>query len=661
MKLFLRSQDNDMWTVITDGDFVPTTKEGAVKAKSAWSTDEKAQAKDLKSMNLEDLIGSLRAHEVLLQGDKPVKKVKTLAFKASQPSSSAADDDVQESQELEEVHEEEAEDELALISKRIQRMMLRRNQIRKKFPNTNMSTKTEADKSQVTCFGCNKTGHYKSECPDIKKVKRKPPFKKKAMITWVDMEESDPQEDADTDMGLMAQSDDEEEVLPQGARTKPWYLDSGCSRHMTGYSTTSKGYRVYNLKIQTVEISMHIIFDEYDEHSQPKENEDTEVSTLQNVPTQNTVNTVEKEDDQNVQDQSLQSPPRSWRMVGDHPADQIIESTTDGIRTRLSFQDNNMAMISQMEPKSINEAIIDDSWIEAMKEELSQFERNKVWNLVPNNQDKTIIGTRWVFRNKLDEEGKVVRNKARTKTISKSSDNETNQVEQSQPPPPNAAADQTSDQQLLSETPVRTILQDVIIPASETPKSSKTRSSKKPIIKPRPKTTRRSTRMKKPLKKPKVSHVNLDSNEEKEDSSDDEDSEDETEEDPEEEDEDSEQTLSDAMKSVKASSKRDKELTKKILQRRKEIAAEAMPLSEEKTSEDEEESEEEESEEKAEKEEEKGSSKKYGKGKDITKLAATLKASRAEKIALRPMSRTKYFNLESLETKAWNLKEFTEP
>ncbi|XP_024642227.1 uncharacterized protein [Medicago truncatula] len=243
----------------------------------------------------------------------------------------------------------------------------------------------------------------------------------------------------------------------------------------------------------------------------------------------------------------------------------------------------------------------------------------------------------------------------RTKTTPRLSE------EHCQPPPSNTAADQTSDQQLLSETPVRTILQDVIIPASENPKSSKTRSSKKPIIKPRPIPTRRSTRMKKPLKKPKVSHVNLDSDEEKEDSSDDEYSEDETEEDPEEEDEDSEQTLSDAMKSVKASSKRDKELTKKILQRRKEIAAEAMPLSEEKTSEDEEESEEEESEEKAEKEEEKGSSKKHGKGKDITKLAATLKASRAEKIALRPMSRTKYFNLESLETKAWNMKEFTEP
>ena len=66
-------------------------------------------------MNLEDLIGSLRAHDVVLQGDKPVKKVKTLALKASQQTSSVAEDDVQEPQEIEEVHEEEAEDELALI------------------------------------------------------------------------------------------------------------------------------------------------------------------------------------------------------------------------------------------------------------------------------------------------------------------------------------------------------------------------------------------------------------------------------------------------------------------------------------------------------------------------------------------------------------------
>ena len=70
-------------------------------------------------------------------------------------------------------------------------------------------------------------------------------------------------------------------------------------------------------------------------------------------------------------------------------------------------------MISQIEPKTIDEAIVDESWIEAMKEELMQFEINEVWNLVPTPPNHSIIGTRWVFRNKLDENGKVIRNKAR--------------------------------------------------------------------------------------------------------------------------------------------------------------------------------------------------------------------------------------------------------
>ncbi|XP_070045843.1 uncharacterized mitochondrial protein AtMg00810-like [Nicotiana tomentosiformis] len=48
-----------------------------------------------------------------------------------------------------------------------------------------------------------------------------------------------------------------------------------------------------------------------------------------------------------------------------------------------------------------------------MQEEMHQFERNKVCHLVPRPADLTIIGTRWVFRNKLDEFGYTTRNKAR--------------------------------------------------------------------------------------------------------------------------------------------------------------------------------------------------------------------------------------------------------
>ncbi|KAL8103274.1 hypothetical protein AgCh_027724 [Apium graveolens] len=54
--------------------------------------------------------------------------------------------------------------------------------------------------------------------------------------------------------------------------------------------------------------------------------------------------------------------------------------------------------------------------ISVMQEELNQFERNKVWELVPAPKNRSIIGTKWVFRNKMDENGIVTRNKARLVT-----------------------------------------------------------------------------------------------------------------------------------------------------------------------------------------------------------------------------------------------------
>jgi len=48
-------------------------------------------------------------------------------------------------------------------------------------------------------------------------------------------------------------------------------------------------------------------------------------------------------------------------------------------------------------------ALTDDKWIEAMHDELNQFARNNVWILVPWTQDMNVIGSKWVFRNKLEE------------------------------------------------------------------------------------------------------------------------------------------------------------------------------------------------------------------------------------------------------------------
>ncbi|GJW83645.1 retrovirus-related pol polyprotein from transposon TNT 1-94 [Tanacetum coccineum] len=62
-----------------------------------------------------------------------------------------------------------------------------------------------------------------------------------------------------------------------------------------------------------------------------------------------------------------------------------------------------------------DDELVEEEAIEvmAMQEELNQFITNDVWELVPNPMDMTIIGTKWVYRNKLDENGVVTRNKAR--------------------------------------------------------------------------------------------------------------------------------------------------------------------------------------------------------------------------------------------------------
>jgi len=66
-----------------------------------------------------------------------------------------------------------------------------------------------------------------------------------------------------------------------------------------------------------------------------------------------------------------------------------------------------------IEPTKVDEALTDDGWILAMQDELNQFKRNDAWDLVPKPEHKNIIGTKWVFRNKLNEQGEVIRNKAR--------------------------------------------------------------------------------------------------------------------------------------------------------------------------------------------------------------------------------------------------------
>ena len=95
-----------------------------------------------------------------------------------------------------------------------------------------------------------------------------------------------------------------------------------------------------------------------------------------------------------------------------HPAEQIIGNKKAIPMTRNKLR-NESCLLSKIEPEIVTKALQDDDWCKAMEEEIEQIEKKENWTLVPRPIDKNVIGTKWVFRNKLDENGEITRNKAR--------------------------------------------------------------------------------------------------------------------------------------------------------------------------------------------------------------------------------------------------------
>ena len=98
----------------------------------------------------------------------------------------------------------------------------------------------------------------------------------------------------------------------------------------------------------------------------------------------------------------------------DHPVDNILGSIRKGVTTRSHLANfcQYYSFVSSLEPLKVEQALGDPDWVMAMQEELNNFERNQVWKLV-ERPNTNVIGTKWVFRNKQDENGVVTRNKAR--------------------------------------------------------------------------------------------------------------------------------------------------------------------------------------------------------------------------------------------------------
>nr|GFC11906.1 retrovirus-related Pol polyprotein from transposon TNT 1-94 [Tanacetum cinerariifolium] len=102
----------------------------------------------------------------------------------------------------------------------------------------------------------------------------------------------------------------------------------------------------------------------------------------------------------------------------DHPLEQVIGNPSQSVRTRRQLEsDAEMCMfaltVSRTEPKNIKEAMADFAWNESMQEELHQFDRLDVWELVDRSLCTNVINLKWLWKNKRDEENTVIRNKSR--------------------------------------------------------------------------------------------------------------------------------------------------------------------------------------------------------------------------------------------------------
>nr|GEV11462.1 retrovirus-related Pol polyprotein from transposon TNT 1-94 [Tanacetum cinerariifolium] len=113
-----------------------------------------------------------------------------------------------------------------------------------------------------------------------------------------------------------------------------------------------------------------------------------------------------------------QIPQHNSKWIKDHPLDNIIGQLSRPVFTRLQLHEQTLfcyydAFLNFVEPKTYKDALTQSYWIEAMQEELNEFERLELWELVPRPDKVMVITLKWIYKVKLVELGVILKNKAR--------------------------------------------------------------------------------------------------------------------------------------------------------------------------------------------------------------------------------------------------------
>ena len=157
------------------------------------------EAKDLTKLPLEELIGSLMTHEIIMKEhlEDESKKKKSIALKTISLEVDPEDEDGLD------------EDDIAYFSRKYKNFIKRKKYFKKHLSTQKESKGEKSKKDEVICYECKRSGHIRTNCPLLKSSKKS---KKKAMkATWDDSSESESEVEEMANLGLMAHSDKDDE------------------------------------------------------------------------------------------------------------------------------------------------------------------------------------------------------------------------------------------------------------------------------------------------------------------------------------------------------------------------------------------------------------------------------------------------------------------
>nr|GEZ90813.1 hypothetical protein [Tanacetum cinerariifolium] len=190
--------------------------------------------------------------------------------------------------------------------------------------------------------------------------------------------------------------------------SKQFSLESGLSNlNETGKSSNSSVLQVLETSKKDLEDFFQNFYDEYFDSSKIMKSSTTNVETSNaEIPSNEeevfheSSESFQRESSSSSLNDDVQQSPEE-----DHPLHKIIGDPKSSVRTRNQQANSCLfsCLLRSIEPANVAEALRDVDWVSSMQDELDQFARLKVWRLVPRLEGKTIIKTKWIFKNKKDE------------------------------------------------------------------------------------------------------------------------------------------------------------------------------------------------------------------------------------------------------------------